>query len=135
MTWLLDINCLVALIWPSHADNATVSNWRKGKKLAVCPLTELGFLRVSCSPALGASMEDARKALQDFIRDESPAFLPADASALAGQPAPHWRKTTDWYLVNLAAAHGCKLATLDTGITHPAVDLISEHPAGQAAAG
>ena len=32
---------------------------------------------------------------------------------------------TDFYLANLAAKHSAKLATLDTGIKHPAVAFVS----------
>lgn len=36
---------------------------------------------------------------------------------------------TDTCLVDLAARHGLRLATLDTGIKHPAVDLARGAPA------
>ena len=87
--------------------------------------TELGFVRVSTSPAFNATMADARRALADFIRDDKPDFIPADARALDGEIPPTSGKTTDFYLANLAAKHGLKLATFDGSINHPAADLIS----------
>jgi hypothetical protein len=69
-------------------------------------------------------MSDARKALSDFIRDEKPDFIPADTRALDGDPAPSSGKTTDWYLGNLAVAHGMKWATLDARAKHPAAVLV-----------
>lgn len=124
MSHLLDVNALIALIWASHVDHAQAMNWREGKALTLCPLTELGFLRVSTSPAFNASMADARKALEAFIKEEAPDFIAADVRALAGVAAPQSNSTTDYYLANLAAAHGLKLATFDQGIAHPAVEAI-----------
>lgn len=125
MKYLLDVSTLIALIWPSHPQHALSAAWRKGKDLALCPITELGFVRVSTSPAFNATMPDARKALTDFIADEKPEFIPADVRALDGEIAPTSGKTTDWYLANLAAAHGMMWATLDQGAKHPAAELVT----------
>ena len=125
MSRLLDVNALIALIWASHVDHERTMRWREGKKLTLCPLTELGFLRVSTSPAFNASMGDARQALQAFIEKEAHGFIAADVRALAGVEPPNSKNTTDYYLANLAAAHGLKLATLDQGIAHPAVEVIA----------
>jgi hypothetical protein len=81
-------------------------------------------VRVSTGPAFNATMADARQALADFIADEKPDFIPADIRALDGEPSPSSGKTTDWYLANLAAQHGMKLATLDQAAQHPAAVLI-----------
>jgi predicted nucleic acid-binding protein len=124
MKHLLDISTLIALIWPSHVHSAKANAWRKGKQLALCPLTQLGFIHVSTSTAFNASMQDARKALADFIADEKPEFIPADIRALDGTPAPTSGKTTDWYLANLASAHKMQWATLDQNAKHPAAVLI-----------
>ena len=124
MTWLLDVSALVAHLVQSHEHHSRVNAWWPGRSLAVCPITELGFLRVAC--ALGSTMEDARTVLAEFFRDKSPAFIPCDRRALdsAGITSP--RKSTDIYLADLAAAHGWQLATLDAGIAHPAAVLIPE---------
>jgi predicted nucleic acid-binding protein len=125
MSHLLDVNALIALIWPSHVHYTTVRGWRPGKKLVICPITELGFIRVSTSPAFSATMTDARKALQHFLNDEKPDFIAADARALEGTPATSSNTTTDFYLCQLAANHGLKLATLDVGIRHAAAEVIT----------
>jgi predicted nucleic acid-binding protein len=39
--------------------------------------------------------------------------------------APNSGKTTDWYLANLANAHGMRLATLDKSVKHPAAEIVS----------
>jgi predicted nucleic acid-binding protein len=124
MKYLLDVSTLIALIWPSHVHHSQASVWRKGKHIVLCPITELGFIRVSTSPAFNASMADARKALKDFLKDERPEWIPADLHALEGDVAPTSAKTTDWYLANLAAARGMQWATLDQSAKHSAAELI-----------
>ena len=126
MTWLLDVSALVAHLVESHEHHARVNAWWPGRALAVCPITELGFLRVAC--ALGSTMEDARKVLAEFLRNEAPAFIPCDRRALDSAAITSPRKSTDIYLADLAAAHGWRLATLDENIAHPAADLIPELP-------
>ena len=96
-----------------------------GQKLVVCPFTELGFLRVVTSPAFNATMTDAREVLEIFLAEEKPEFIPADIRALQGEAAPSSSKTTDWYLANLAHAHGMKWATLDTRANHLARILVA----------
>lgn len=124
MKYLLDVSTLIALLWPSHVHHKRASAWRKGKEIVLCPITELGFVRISTSAVFNASMMDARRALQDFISDEKPDWLPADLKALDGEIAPNSGKTTDWYLANLAAAHGMKWATLDQAVKHHASELV-----------
>jgi len=50
----------------------------------VCPITELGFLRVAC--ALGSTMSDARTVLAEFLHDEAPPFHPMCAAARLTHP-------------------------------------------------
>jgi predicted nucleic acid-binding protein len=123
MTYLLDVSTIIALLWQTHSDHVKVSAWAKGKKLAVCPITELGFIRVSTSKAFNLSMADTRKLLENFI--ESTEFVPDDLRALEGAVAPNSAKTTDWYLANLAQKHGMRWATLDRSAKHPVAELIS----------
>jgi predicted nucleic acid-binding protein len=116
---------MVALLWTNHVHHIVANRWRTGKELVLCPITELGFIRVSTSPAFNATMADARRTLADFIRDEQPDFVPADVRALDGQIAPTSGKTTDFYLANLADKHGLKLATFDGSINHSAVEVVT----------
>src|SRR5439155_11334623 len=80
VTWLLDVSALVAHLVQSHEHHSRVNAWWPGRALAVCPITELGFLRVAC--ALGSTMEDARTVLAEFLREEAPALIPCDRHAL-----------------------------------------------------
>ena len=122
--YLLDVSVLVAMLWQTHADNAKAAAWSTGKSLVVCPITELGFLRVVTSAAYNATMSQAREALKDFLDRELPGFIPADVRALDGDPAPSSGKSTDWYLANLAKAHGMKWATLDARANHSNAEFV-----------
>ncbi len=124
MIWLLDVSVLVARLLKGHEHHQRVNAWWPGRAFAICPISELGFLRVAC--ALGGSMDDAREALAGFLRNEAPAFIPCDWRALASAGITSSRNSTDIYLADLAAAHGCRLATLDAGIIHHAVDLVPQ---------
>ena len=123
MKYLLDVSTLIALVHNSHAFHQLATQWSQGKKLAICPITELGFLRVSTG-FLKSPMPDARRALRSLVAKQRPDFIPCDIRALSGSVAPNSTSTTDWYLANLAHAHGMKWATLDQHARHPAVELI-----------
>ena len=50
MTYLLDVNALLALGLHEHEFHARLARWvaalRPGEVLATCPITELGFVRI-----------------------------------------------------------------------------------------
>lgn len=90
--YLPDVNVLIALTWPTHVHHATARQWFERKASsgwATCPITQLGFARVSSNPKI--------------IRD---AVTPREATAML----------TDGYLLSLAQHRDGKLATLDSGI-------------------
>lgn len=125
MKYLLDVNALIAAVWTDHVHHAAVDAWIEGKSLATCPLSELGFLRISTHPkAFAAKMDDARKLLQDFIAKHETEFVAADLPALQSQARQN-AELTDNYLADLAAQKNLKLATLDRAIPHEAVEVIS----------
>lgn len=115
---------LLAWLWDKHEHHARVLAWEPGASIAICPLTELGFLRISTSPAFGATMEQARAMLEDWLRQRQPQFLPCDVRCLDDPAAPTSGKTTDFYFGNLAAAHSFQWATLDQHSGHPAAFVI-----------
>jgi predicted nucleic acid-binding protein len=131
MTYLLDVNALVALGFANHEFHDRVGTWVRAlpaARLATCSITELGFVRVLAhAPAYGLTVAQARTLLLrmkqadlfcfDFLADDH------DLSHL-----PTWVKTpkqiTDGHLAELARAHGGALATLDARI--PGAYLIPE---------
>jgi predicted nucleic acid-binding protein len=126
MRFLLDISALLAAIWQTHSLHAKADAWVVGKELAICPLSELGFLRISTHPKgpFRASMGDARLLLTDFLDKHDCAFIPADLPGLQSR-AGNSETVTDCYLAELAASHAMKLATLDRRIRHKAAQMIA----------
>jgi uncharacterized protein len=99
------------------------------EQLATCPITELGFLRISTHPkALKATMADARKLLEDFHSQLAPAFAADALKPLKSSPRSR-QEVTDHYLADLAASRGMKLATFDGTLKHPAAQLVPLAPA------
>ena len=126
MTYLLDLSTLLALLWETHEFNERVTRWQENQSLAVCPITELGFLRISTQPSFGLSPAEARRLLGEWKNARQPVFIPCDLTVLAGEEPPNSGKTTDFYLASLAAKHGLEWATLDAGVKHPASFLIPQ---------
>jgi predicted nucleic acid-binding protein len=129
MTFLLDVNALVALGFIRHEFHDRVSIWVKAQgfpALATCSITELGFVRVlSQAPAYGFTVAEARNTLLRLKRTKILpfTFVPDDHDI---SHLPGWAKTpkqtTDGHLVQLAVAHGKILATLDQKV--PGAHLI-----------
>lgn len=125
MSHLLDVNILLAAIWTIHPHHATIDTWLRGKRVVVCPLVELGFLRISSNPKapFNVSMADARKALEKFLSETKAARIADDLPALNSKPDKSG-SVTDFYLADLAENHGLRLATLDAGIKHRVADCV-----------
>jgi predicted nucleic acid-binding protein len=126
VTYLLDVNILIAAVWRDHQDQARVERWLRGKQTATCPISELGFLRISSGETFPFRAEPqlCSDALSEFLRKHRCRFIPDDFSPqrIAAQSS---REFTDLYLAELAEQHRMKLATLDTRIFHRAVEVVS----------
>lgn len=120
MTFLLAVNLLMALLWENHEHHPVARRWFKGvTAFATCPVTQLGFARVSSHPLLGYGMspEQAFTVLRRFLAEDCHQFVPDELSCedrvvrtdLMGGA----NQITDCYLVALARQHGLCLATLD----------------------
>lgn len=124
MSHLLDVNVLLAAIWGNHPQHGQAEAWLKGKAVTVCPIAELGFLRVSTNrKAINVPMSDARKALQNFLVRTKAGRIADDLRALDSK-SDKSEQVTDFYLADLADKHGLKLGTFDAGIKHRAVEVI-----------
>jgi uncharacterized protein len=123
MTYLLDVNALVALGFLQHEFHERVARWIRAlisegpPELATCSITELGFVRVLAqAEQYELSLAQARALLLYLKSSEVVrfAFIPDDHD-IAHIPA--WvktaRQTTDGHLAELARAKGAILATLD----------------------
>ena len=108
---------LLACAWESHGQHVHARTWlERQKSFATCPISQLGFLRVSLSPAFRANHADALAALKDIIDRKEALFLSDDAAPTGLPAVSHHADITDAYLVTLARARGAKLATLDDAL-------------------
>jgi predicted nucleic acid-binding protein len=125
MKHLLDVNVLISAIWTGHVHHSTVRAWLlSGKEVVLCPVAELGFIRISAHKKFyDLPMQDVKKALRQFINEWSVQRIPDDLPAVESNASTS-DDVTDVYLADLAAKHGLKLATLDQGIKHPSAELI-----------
>ena len=132
MSWLLDVNILLASRWKTHTDHEAVREWLDAQpEFHTTPIVELGFMRASLSPAYSATWKDAQRSLTSLLSRPEHRFLPDDVSATES-PESGYKDTTDAHLIRLASRHGLKLATLDNALilkpwaagyaVHPLVD-------------
>jgi len=136
VSYLLDVNALVALGFLQHEFHDRVAAWVGGMlskgsvELATCSITELGFVRVLMQvPQCRLNILQARNLLLRLKGSPAVKFrFIADDQDISGLPA--WvktaRQTTDGHLLQLARSHGSVFATLDRKI--PRAFLI---PAGK----
>jgi len=135
MTYLLDVNALIALGFAQHEFHDRMASWVQTQKseslsLATCSITELGFVRVLAqASAYGLTVTEARNVLMRLksVTHLSLQFIP---DTLDIRRLPAWVKTakqiTDGHLLQLAQANGILLATLDERI--PGAFIIPYRP-------
>ena len=125
--FLLDVNVLIALLWPAHEAHAAVQEWfrrhaREG--WATCPLTQAGFVRIVSNPAFSPDAVtpwEAANLLNSNSRHPAHRFWPDEISyvdavrPMRGGLRRH-RQVSDAYLLGLAIFKKGKLATLDRSV-------------------
>jgi uncharacterized protein len=130
--FLLDVNVLIALIDPAHAQHDRAHEWfaKSGKKAwATCPLTENGAFRVVGSaryPNSPGTPAAVAELMTGFLALSGHEFWPDDVTLFDSQcfrrdRLLHSAQVTDSYLLALATAHGAKLATFDQDLVTDAV--------------
>ena len=125
---LLDVNVLIALLWPEQENHEKVQNWFKrhfAEGWATCALTEAAFVRIVSNPAFSPAAvapEEARKLLKDNVAHPNHEFWPAAigyseaVSPFAGRIGH--KQVADAYLLGLAIHQQGRLVTMDRGILH-----------------
>ena len=132
MTWLLDVNVLVALFDPEHVHHEAAHRWFAGVRSAgwaTCPLTENGLVRVVSNPAYPGrrtTVANAVSRLRRFTESGDHVHWPDDVSLLRtdeldGSELTGHREITDAYLLALAVRHDGSLATFDRSVRTAAV--------------
>ena len=125
---LLDVNVLIALMWPAHESHDRAQEWFLkffNTGWATCPLTQAGCVRILSNPSFSSDAvtpQEAIKILATNLKHPSHQFWPDDLSFTeAAQPtqkqiAGH-QQITDAYLIGLVLQRKAKLATMDRGIS------------------
>jgi uncharacterized protein len=124
---LLDVNLLIALFWPAHAQHGAALRWfgkiaRRG--WATCPHTENAFIRITSNPSFSrdaVSPHEAARLLSEntalgghvFWKEQRPPCKMLASHELAVQGH---QQVSDAYLLALALEHQGRLATFDRGI-------------------
>jgi hypothetical protein len=67
VTYLLDVNMLIAAIWQDHEDQSKVETWLGRKQTATCPISELCFLRISSGDTF--DFEPKRRLAETLFRN------------------------------------------------------------------
>ncbi len=123
MTVLLDVNVLVAIAWPQHVHHRHAREWfaaDPGRSWATSPVTESGFIRVSCNPRVilqartPAEAGDFLDGLRAFGAWEFWPDAVRMSTSLLGVKS--YRQVTDAHLLQLAHEHGGAVATFDSGL-------------------
>ena len=132
MTYLLDVNILIALLDTKHIYHKKTEDWFfdiASKSWATCPITENGFLRIVTSPAyanVDASFKEALTRLNDLTKIGNHVFWEDEISFSSSKDLlPQYviksKEITDIYLILLAKKNKGKLATLDKKIRGDAI--------------
>lgn len=129
---LLDVNLLVALAWPHHVRYSDAQRWFatiRSDGWATTPMTEAGLARLSMNPLVagGTTRWSAVLDLIGRIRQTNGHHgwthdnLTEDPVVVRSRIVGH-RQVTDVLLAAVAARHGGRLATIDSGVSealHP----------------
>jgi toxin-antitoxin system PIN domain toxin len=124
--YLLDVNVLIALTWPSHVFHPSAQQWfavHREAGFRTCPLTQIEFLRISSHPKFhqpAVSPLTAVALLQRITAMKEHEFwaddLPCGAAIGTGPVISGHNQIVDAYLIALAASRDGVVATLDRGM-------------------
>jgi len=127
MAVLLDVNVLIALMWPAHEGHERAQNWFRqnaGKGWATCPFTQAAFVRIVSNPAFSrdaVTPKEAMDILAANMRHKAHQFW-ADEIDLVTAAWPYaerlrgHQQVTDAYLLGLARHKKGKLGTMDRAV-------------------
>ena len=127
MAFLLDVNVLIAIAWPTHQAHQKVQEWlsRHAKEgWATCPFTETAFVRILSNPDFSPSAvtpADALALLRANLQHPAHRFWEDDVSLIQAvgpfsERLVGHQQVSDAYLLGLVIHRKGKLATLDRGV-------------------
>jgi toxin-antitoxin system PIN domain toxin len=124
VSYLLDVNVLLALAWPNHVHHGAARKWFASAHASgwqTCGVTESGFIRVSSNVRITPEARTPSEAAlllnricsldgHEFISD---AVSLAKAHAMIGEMAPSSSDVTDAHLILLAREASATFVTFD----------------------
>jgi toxin-antitoxin system PIN domain toxin len=127
ISYLLDTNVLIPLLWPLHREQEKVRKWffaHAAKSFATCSFTQAGFLRITTSLEIMRqryALSDARALLLALTQQPGHTFWHTsidffEATAPFERRMHGPKQITDAYLLGIAKHHGGRLATLDKAV-------------------
>jgi uncharacterized protein len=134
---LLDVNVLIALTEPRHDDFETAQEWFESQKhdWGVCPLAEIGFVRITTNPSFfprPRRQAEATYILQELANRPGYRYWPliqswtALTAPFAARITGH-QQITDAYLLGMAIKEDGVLVTFDRGLKYLAGPQFSKH--------
>ena len=122
MSYLLDVNVLLALAWPNHVHHSAARTWFASAQASgwqTCGITESGFIRVSSNVRVTPDARTPGEAAlllhrmcslagHEFVADT---VSLADSFELLGEMAHSSSAVTDAHLILLAASVGSTFVT------------------------
>jgi uncharacterized protein len=135
--FLLDVNVLVAMAWPTHTSHSRVKRWlarQAGEGWATCPFTQSAFVRILSNPAFSPHALkplDAAALLHANLSHPAHRFWPNDIPLGAAirpfqdRIVGH-QQVTDAYLLGLTLRKKGKFATMDRAILELAGEAMSQ---------
>lgn len=121
MIWLADGNILLAYAVDTHPEHLRAVRWFDSltDSFATCPVTQGTLLRLHMKFALDHSAAAAWNALKGFEAHPGHVYLTGDLPyrEVRYRQIQGHRQVTDAWLIELARRNGCKVATLDQGMT------------------
>jgi len=125
---LFDVNVLLALAWPNHINHGAAHRWfaeYQEDGWATCPLTQIGFVRLSMQPAVvkvPILFGDVMEALARMTASDTHHFWPhaggvADIHDEIRARVMGHHQLTDAVLLDLAIQNRGRLVTFDRRIS------------------
>lgn len=127
MIHLLDVNVLVALLWPAHVSHAKAQHWfgQNAKKgWATCPLTQAAAVRILSNPSFSPdalTVQEAIVIMSAGLQHPNHQFW-ADDMGIIQAVKPFQKlllghqQVTDAYLLGLTVHHKGKFVTMDRAV-------------------
>jgi len=123
--WLLDVNVLLAWLWPAHEVHMAAQGWMQNhrqEQWATCPITEIGFLRIVTTQSFSPHVPGWAEAVNILRKhtEGSPnhsfwqdSLTLADLDRSMGSRIKGPNQITDAYLLTLAIRNSGQMVTFD----------------------